>query len=240
MAFLRLGGGCVATCFAIALLFLHGHAAAAPPRAPDLSLAPPGPVSIAMMGDSITRGGRWSELLGREDVSNHGVVGNSSAQIVNRMEDVYRHNPRICFIMAGVNDIAGGVPVEEVFTNIRLMVQGLRVRQIIPVLQSTLYTRIPRYNRRIEKLNGMLAAYSREFKVDFVDLNASLSHDRLLERMYTFDGIHLRPTAYEQWRRELQRTLNRHNVRTAEVRSEAPFEMPSGEAPGMARVPAGG
>jgi lysophospholipase L1-like esterase len=138
------------------------------------------------------------------------------------MEAVYREKPRICFIMAGVNDIAGGVPVEEVFTNIRLMVQGLRVRQIIPVVQSTLYTRIPRYNRRIERLNTMLAAYSSKFKVDFVDLNASLAHNRLLDRKYTFDGIHLRANAYEQWRKELQRTLELHNVGTAETRSGAP------------------
>ncbi len=223
MASLRFGTGSVAVSFILAILFLRGSAAAAEPeRKPDLSLSPPGPVSIAMMGDSITYGGRWSELLGREDVSNHGVIGNTTAEIVDRMPEVYREQPRICFVMAGVNDIAKGIPVEVVFTNIRLIVQGLRVRQIIPVLQSTLFTRIPRYNRRIERLNTMLAAYGRKYRVDFVDLNATLAHNRLLERKYTFDGIHLRANAYEKWRRELKRTLDVHNIGPTQAQTGAP------------------
>jgi lysophospholipase L1-like esterase len=165
-----------------------------------------------MLGDSITYGGKWAELLGREDIANLGIVGDSTQGFIDRLPQVYRRNPRIVFIMGGVNDIAGGTPVEVVFTNIRLIVQSLRVRHIIPVVQSTLYTRIRRFNPRIERLNKMLDRYSQKYHVEYIDVNAVLSSNKLLQRKYTFDGIHLRPPAYEEWRRVVANTIGKYKI----------------------------
>jgi hypothetical protein len=54
---------------------------------------------IVMIGDSITYGGDWNILLDNEKVANLGIGGVSTDNVLNRLDDVYFLEPKICFIM---------------------------------------------------------------------------------------------------------------------------------------------
>lgn len=167
---------------------------------------------IVFLGNSITYGGNWSELLGRNNVVNRGIGGDNLPGMLNRLHQILRLKPKICFVMAGINDLYSDAPVNEVFRRYAQLIDSLRAHSIVPVIQSTLHVN-PKWKRSEEKnllvrqLNEMLQLYSREHEHGFVDLNALLSVDGVLKDEYTTDGVHLTPAAYAVWRDALEPVL---------------------------------
>lgn len=45
---------------------------------------------IVFIGDSITDGGEWNELLGRNDVVNRGIIGDTTNGVLNRLGSLYQ------------------------------------------------------------------------------------------------------------------------------------------------------
>jgi len=189
---------------------LHPPEAAPSRDAPPLILP-----RVVMFGDSITSGGRWSELLNSETIFNLGLKADNTEGFISRLPHVFAHKPGLCFIMGGVNDIAQGVPVERIFENYKLIVEALREEGITPVIQATLYTRRGNLNPRIQRLNKLLTEYAQKIQVEFLDLNDRFSAKGLLLRQFTFDGIHLRPEAYQQWGSLVLETIVQHASRQA-------------------------
>lgn len=169
---------------------------------------------IVMLGNSITHGVNWSELLDRTDVVERGIPSDVLQGFLNRMDYIYKLQPSVCFIMGGINDIYSGIPVDTVFSRYKKIISGLTERKIRPVIQSTLYVS-PKWhdaaekNIDVEKLNKMLLDFSAENKIDFVDLNKILSKNKLLIDKYTFDGVHLTGEAYKLWAVEIEKVLKR-------------------------------
>lgn len=172
---------------------------------------------IVFLGNSITFGANWSELLGRERIVNRGIVSDNTAGMLRRMGFVYRLNPKMCFIMAGINDLYADVPVETVMRNYRAMIDTLLHYGIIPVIQSTLHVN-PKWKRAAEKnievtvLNNSLQQLCAEKKIDFVDVNAMLSSESVLKPEFTTDGVHLTAAAYGAWRDLLIPILKKHGL----------------------------
>ena len=167
---------------------------------------------IVMFGDSITYGGEWERLLRRTNIITDGVVGDTTSGFLRRIPNVYFFNPRICFIMGGINDIAKGVRVNQIYENIRQMSIDLMQRNTIPVIQSTLLTRKLKYNGKVRKLNALLRDFATENDLDFIDLNPQLSAGEMLKRKFTFDGIHLHRAAYRIWAGEIDKVLVKYNL----------------------------
>src|SRR5210317_515488 len=87
-------------------------------RYPDADAAyQPKIIRIVMLGDSITAFVNWRDLLSRYDVANRGVGGDTTKGIINRLSDIYKLDPEICFIMVGINDLDQGLSVSKVFMN---------------------------------------------------------------------------------------------------------------------------
>ncbi|MFC1754721.1 GDSL-type esterase/lipase family protein [Thermoproteota archaeon] len=169
-------------------------------------------VKIVMAGDSITYGVSWNDLLGRSDVANRGIGGDISEGLLHRLKYIYALKPRVCFIMMGVNDLQKDMPVEDVFNNYQEIIKGLIENNIIPIVQSTLYTEYPKLNTKIKRLNGLLKKYSSENSIEYVDLNEVLaSGDKLIED-YTYDGVHLLGSGYDKWRQRISIVLKKHNL----------------------------
>jgi lysophospholipase L1-like esterase len=172
---------------------------------------------IVFLGNSITFGGNWTELLGRHNVVNRGIGGDNLPGMLNRLHQVLRLQPKICFVMAGINDLYTDAPVDEVFRRYTQLLDTLRAHSITPVIQSTLHVN-PKWKRTEEKnpqvrmLNAMLQQYAVDHSVTFIDLNALLSADGVLKDEYTTDGVHLTPAAYEVWRDRLESVLNNHGM----------------------------
>ena len=167
---------------------------------------------IVMFGDSITYGGEWELLLRRSNIITDGVIGDTTSGFLKRIPNVYFFNPRICFIMGGINDIAKGVRVETIYENIRRMSFDLMERNTIPVIQSTLLTRKSKYNRKVHRLNAMLREFAEANDLDFIDLNPHLTTGEMLRRKFTFDGIHLHRAAYRIWAGEIEKVLDKYNL----------------------------
>lgn len=170
---------------------------------------------IVFLGNSITAGGNWAELLGRERVVNRGIGGDNTVGMLHRLSFVVRLRPKLCFIMAGINDLYADAPVDRVFRNYQMIVDSLVREGITPVIQSTLHVH-PRWKRaevknlEVAALNVLLKQLARSGGWEYIDINAVLSEDGILKEEFTTDGVHLTPAAYERWRDLLEPVIVRN------------------------------
>jgi len=167
---------------------------------------------IVMLGDSITEWGDWNTLLNRSDVANFGIGGDTTSCLLYRLYDVYLANPKKCFLMIGINDLAGNDTVDNVFKNYVSIIENIKSHNIDLFIQSTLYlsetaSKIPHIgnnwkmiNIHVNNLNNLLINYCSENNLTYINLNEILSKDKILEKENTPDGIHLNETGYEKWK----------------------------------------
>jgi lysophospholipase L1-like esterase len=175
------------------------------------SPAPP-PKTIAMIGDSITHGGKWDELLARPEVLSWGIPGYTTGQLAWTFKDIVRKHPlvKIVFLNGGINDLSLGVPTDRVYENQVKAIAWWREQQVTPVIESTiLQVDRPEINAQITALNARLRAYCETNKVQFLDLNAVLASEGHLRPELSSDGTHLRPEAYPLWARVVADCLTR-------------------------------
>ena len=67
-------------------------------------------------------------------VGNAGVAGETTASMLLRIDrDVLAHEPDVCFVLAGVNDISGGVPAATIISNLQSIYQQLAAKLITVV-----------------------------------------------------------------------------------------------------------
>jgi len=172
---------------------------------------------IVFLGNSITFAGDWNALLGRDSIVNQGIGGDNTLGMLHRLEYVYRLHPKLCFVMAGINDIYEDVAVERIFKNYTQIIDTIRSKHIIPIIQSTLFVnpkwkRAEGKNQEVKKLNALLLGYCTANNIMFVDLNASLSVGGMLNDQYTTDGVHLTPAAYSVWSTKILPILKKHGL----------------------------
>jgi len=166
--------------------------------------------SIVFFGDSITYNGDWRSFKGNFDVRNSGFPGFTTSHLVWLMnENVIKYKPDTCYIMAGINDIGVGIPLNRTQLNYQNIVDSLLRHKIVPVIQSTLYTRTPEENDKVDSLNMFLKNLSSQRKITFINVNQLLSKDRMLKKELTIDGVHLNKKGYTLWKSLLQRPLQK-------------------------------
>jgi len=167
--------------------------------------------AIVMLGDSITQGVEWDELLDRNDIVNQGIGGDDTLGMLNRLSFVYKLNPKICFVMGGVNDLRRGSSVGEVFEHYKKIITGLEEHGVTPVIQSTLYS-----NRLLsgetDALDRLLEQYAASRNLYYMDLNKLLAVDKVLNRDYSLDGLHLNAKGYEIWGKEVESVLKKYGL----------------------------
>lgn len=182
-------------------------------------------IDIIMLGNSLTHGGVWTELLGRNNVLEMGITGDVLRGYEARLNYVFRYNPKIVFIMGGLNDLYNWTPVEDVFNVYVRIIKQFRAKNIIPVIQLTTYaaqnyakdmgvkpeTNAGR-NREVDKLNKLLVDYAKANKIDYIDLLPSISRSGFLKDEYTWDGIHFNAQPYRIWAREIEKVLQKYKL----------------------------
>jgi lysophospholipase L1-like esterase len=170
---------------------------------------------VVMVGDSITNGGNWNKLLNNKRIANLGIGGDSTDGVLNRLEDIYYFNPKICFLMIGINDFQGNRSVEYVIENYQKIIQEIKQHNIRVIVQSVLHLGHNYYinriigknkndweiiNGKVERLNKELEKKAKEYGVEFVNINAELSINNILEEQYgDYSGLHLSQLGYEKW-----------------------------------------
>lgn len=169
---------------------------------------------IVMLGNSITHGVKWNELLGREKVIERGIPSDNLEGFISRLDYIYKLKPKVCFIMGGINDIYNWTPIEKIFQNYTRILKELKLRNIKVVIQSTLYVngKYPSAadrNLQVENLNKMLLDYAKKNNIEFIDLNVKLSTNKYLNTDVTYDGLHLNAKGYRIWGREVESMLSK-------------------------------
>ena len=83
-------------------------------RATLFEQLPVGKKDIIMLGNSLTDGAEWNELLNNRHVKNRGIVGDIVQGLYERMEPILKGQPKKIFIMSGVNDVSHGVDGDSI------------------------------------------------------------------------------------------------------------------------------
>lgn len=172
---------------------------------------------VVMLGNSITHGVNWQELLSRKNISEQGIPSDILDGFIYRLNYVFRLRPKLCFVMGGINDIYSGYSPEAAFEKYKVIIGELKRNNIIPVIQSTLYVS-PKWhsyqikNPEVQKLNSLLRNYAEENGIEFMDLNAKLSVREALIDDYTYDGVHLNARAYKIWGNEVENILKKYRL----------------------------
>ena len=180
-------------------------------RATLFDLLPVGKKDIIMLGNSLTDGAEWNELLHNRHVKNRGIVGDIVQGMYERMEPILKGQPKKIFIMGGVNDISHDVSGDSIARAIEKLIVLIKTRS--PRTKIYLQSMLPFNNDvRLWKLlkdrehvvvegNRALEQVARRQRVTWIDLYPLfVDADGKLKAEYTNDGLHLLGPAYLIWR----------------------------------------
>lgn len=187
---------------------------------------------IVMLGNSLTHGVDWNNLLGRNDVVEMGIVSDILSGYFNRIHYVTELKPQICFILGGLNDIYQWIPVETIFDDYVKVVERLRRSGITVIIQSTLYAGRDwgkdwlaannpeanaaeinkERNTQVDRLNMLLRNYAVKNSIEYIDLNTLMSRGNYLRSEITYDGVHLNAAGYKIWGREVEKVLKKIGI----------------------------
>lgn len=137
--------------------------------------------SIAFLGDSQILIPNWDALLGCNDTANYGIGGNTSAQILERLDSVIAMHPRFVVVMAGTNDALQDLSPEISVLNIEAIKRKLRADRVPYVVVAP--PPLPAKSAAIKAI-----ANAATIQIQF-------SAEDLLD-----DGIHLKRSGYAKWR----------------------------------------
>ncbi|WP_372755987.1 GDSL-type esterase/lipase family protein [Labilibaculum sp.] len=167
---------------------------------------------IAFLGDSLTYEGDWQEYFPAYEVGNFGVSGETSAEIISRLDEVLAWKPTKIFLMMGINDLANGISNKTILENFRTAIHRCKetshsqlvVQTILPTNENIFKSDSVR-GVNILELNYRLKELCQEEKVVLLDLYPSFSNYAYqLIRDYTPDGLHLKEAGYSIWQNCLQ------------------------------------
>ncbi|MBF0527684.1 MAG: hypothetical protein HQK55_00150 [Deltaproteobacteria bacterium] len=171
---------------------------------------------IVFLGDSLTAGGKWSEFFPEHHITNLGVVSDSTAGVLNRLDEVVKQRPEKVFIMIGVNDLGAGVTVPEITDRYAQIIRQLtsKLPKTRFYLQSVLPVNRQLYRRKLNPdhimaVNYLLQSLAGRFRATYIDLFSRFSTpDRQLHREYTTDGVHLNARGYQIWKDCIEEDIN--------------------------------
>ena len=163
---------------------------------------------VVFLGDSLTAGCEWQEILGhRLTILNRGIGGDTSAGVLKRVSDVSKLHPLAVFLLIGTNDAQSlGYTPADTARNIRAIINAILPpsSDTLVFIQSILPSRAPKFNKWSEEVNKTIRQFSDGKGVRYIDLRpAFLDTDQLLGTAYTHDGLHLTAEGYFLWKRQL-------------------------------------
>jgi lysophospholipase L1-like esterase len=165
---------------------------------------------IIFLGNSITAGVDWHELLGNRYARNRGISGDITFGVLERLHEVTAGKPAKVFILIGINDIQRNIPDSVIVNNYRRMIRF--IRQQSPKTKIYFQTLMPvnneftqfknHYNKdeHIQWVNNQIRLFAETENVTVVDLHPHfLNAEGKLDKRYTMDGLHLNAEGYKVW-----------------------------------------
>ena len=172
---------------------------------------PIGKKDIVMLGNSLTDGCEFHELLGNRHIKNRGIVGDIIQGLIDRIDPIVQGQPRKLFIMCGVNDISHDVSADSIARAMERLI--LIVKQGSPRTKIYLQSLLPFNNdvrewkllkgrdHIVVQANQLLEQVARRHGVTWINLYPLFADDQgRLRADLTNDGLHLMGKGYLIWR----------------------------------------
>ena len=172
---------------------------------------PIGKKDIVMLGNSLTDGGEFNELLNNKHIKNRGIVGDIVQGLIDRIDPIIKGQPRKLFIMTGVNDISHDVGADSIARAMEKLI--VMVKQGSPRTKIYLQSLLPFNNdvrewkllvgrdHVVVEANALLEQVARRQGVTWINLYPLFADNQgHLRADLTNDGLHLMGKGYLIWR----------------------------------------
>ena len=170
---------------------------------------------VVFLGNSITAGTDWNELLQLPTARNRGISGDITYGVLERLDDVISGKPSKIFILIGINDISKNIPDDTILNNYAKIVD--RIQTGSPKTDIYFQTLLPvnasfgKFKNHYEKdqhilyVNEGIRKLTNEKNIQLIDLYPHfLDGDNHLKASLTHDGLHLRIEGYQVWAKILK------------------------------------
>jgi lysophospholipase L1-like esterase len=165
---------------------------------------------IIFLGNSISAGTDWMELLGKTNARNRGISGDITFGVLGRLDEVTAGKPSKVFILIGINDISRNIPDSLIVRNYERIIHG--IKRFSPSTKIYFQTLLPvnneftqfknHYNKdqHILYVNNALKELGAKQNITVIDLYPHfLNADKKLDQQFTIDGLHLNAAGYKRW-----------------------------------------
>lgn len=172
---------------------------------------PIGKKDIVMLGNSLTDGCEFNELMGNRHIKNRGIVGDIIQGLIDRIGPIIKGQPKKLFIMSGVNDISHDVSADSIARAMEKLI--VMVKQGSPRTKIYLQSLLPFNNdvrewkllkgrdHVVVEANALLEQVARRQGVTWINLYPLFVDDQgRLRADLTNDGLHLMGKGYLIWR----------------------------------------
>ena len=173
---------------------------------------------IIFVGNSITAGTDWAELLGNAHARNRGISGDITYGVLERLDEVTEGQPAKVFVLIGINDIEHNIPDTLIVNNYRRIIQRIKTasprtkiyfQTLLPVNNE--FTQFKKHYNKDEHIlfvNTELTKIAAEEQITLIDLHPHfLDAGNKLDKQYTMDGLHLNAAGYKVWAAILKQYL---------------------------------
>jgi lysophospholipase L1-like esterase len=167
--------------------------------------------SIAFLGDSITARGAWAEWFPERLTHNFGISGNTTDDVLARVDAVLEVQPHEIALLIGTNDLSRRKSVEHLVRNIEYLLMTLR--RDLPGTRMLVQSIMPRgreFAEQVHDANRHLRQFSPSVNAQYLDLWPALAlQDGEIDPRFSEDRLHLTAAGYEAWLGELRPALER-------------------------------
>jgi lysophospholipase L1-like esterase len=174
---------------------------------------------IVFLGDSMIKRGNWSTGFNNKTIVNLGIGGNTTSDILHRLDQVKAQHPKKIFLMIGINDLIQQKDPKETLQNYSKILTTLKqnspdahiyAMSVLP-LNWQIHHRLRTTKHwvtlaQVNHLNDEIKRLCQEqSQVTFINLYPGLVQNGELISSYSSDGLHLNQAGYKVWEKEIKR-----------------------------------
>lgn len=172
---------------------------------------------IIFIGNSITNGGEWNEILNNSNIKDRSIRGENTSGILKSIDKILESKPRKIFLMAGINDLNSDVGMDTILINYLSIIH--RIKLLSPQTKLYIQSILPinknyghfKPNNDVVKLNLKIKEMSLKNEIIYIDIFSHLlDSSGQLDKKYTNDGVHLLGEGYLVWKEVIEPYINQN------------------------------
>lgn len=186
-------------------------------RASLFRMLPIRSTDIVFLGNSITDGGEFVELLGNPNVRNRGISGDVIPGVMERLAPVVEGRPTKIFLLIGINDISQNFSADTLAAKYENLVKEIRtaspdtklyLQSVMPINMDykRFFKTLGGKEEVVSDLNARIKSIAENYGVTYIDLWEVLADPQTgkLKDEFTNDGLHLLGEGYAAWMEKIR------------------------------------